>query len=133
ERLHWPRLDVAGWEAEGVCVFSAQLSPLSELPLHSEARGSAGAHFTFSLQIIRRARQNHLFQRYRERRPHAARLLEDVHAALQPFSVRLSETTDPDKRQMLERTLQAARLAVEPLERALQASLNSEDVDSRAQ
>ncbi|XP_036903675.1 cysteine--tRNA ligase, cytoplasmic [Sturnira hondurensis] len=84
-------------------------------------------------KIIRRARQNHLFQRYRERRPHAARLLEDVRAALQPFSVRLSETTDPDKRQMLERTLQAARLAVEPLERALQASLNSEDVDSRAQ
>ncbi|KAM5316950.1 cysteine--tRNA ligase, cytoplasmic [Glossophaga mutica] len=84
-------------------------------------------------KIIRRARQNHLFERYREERPHAARLLEDVRAALQRFSVRLSETTDPDKRQMLERTLQAVRLAVEPLERAMQTGLAAEDVDSRAQ
>ncbi|XP_045039276.2 cysteine--tRNA ligase, cytoplasmic isoform X2 [Desmodus rotundus] len=84
-------------------------------------------------KIIRRARQNHLFERYREERPRATRLLEDVRAALQPFSVRLSETTDPDKRQMLERTLQAVRLAVEPLERGLQVGLASEDVDSHAQ
>ena len=47
--------------------------------------------------------------------------------------MRLSETTDPDKRQMLERTLQAVRLAVEPLERGLQVGLASEDVDSHAQ
>lgn len=33
-------------------------------------------------QIIRRARQHCLFQRYLERRPCAARLLEDVRAAL---------------------------------------------------
>lgn len=84
-------------------------------------------------KIIRRARQNHLFERYREEQPPAARLLEDVRTALQPFSVKLSETTDPDKRQMLERTLQAVRLAVEPLERALQAGLAAGDVDSRAQ
>lgn len=84
-------------------------------------------------KIIRRARQNHLFERYREEQPPAARLLEDVRTALQPFSVKLSETTDPDKRQMLERTLQAVRLAVEPLERALQAGPAAGDVDSRAQ
>ncbi|XP_054426711.1 cysteine--tRNA ligase, cytoplasmic isoform X2 [Pteronotus mesoamericanus] len=84
-------------------------------------------------KIIRRARQNHLFERYREKQPRAAQLLEDVHAALEPFSMRLSETADPDKRQMLERTLQAVRLAVEPLETALRTGLAAEDVDSRAQ
>lgn len=52
---------------------------------------------------------------------------------LQPFAVKLSETADPDKRQMLERTLQAVRLAVQPLESALQAGLAAGDVDSRAQ
>lgn len=34
-------------------------------------------------QIIKRARQNHLFERYRGTQPQAAQLLEDVRAALQ--------------------------------------------------
>ncbi|KAG8522564.1 Cysteine--tRNA ligase, cytoplasmic, partial [Galemys pyrenaicus] len=84
-------------------------------------------------QIIRRARQNHLFQQYREQQRPAARLLEDVHAALQPFSVRLQETTDPDKKQMLERLRQAVELATRPLEEALQARLSAQEVQGRAQ
>lgn len=39
-------------------------------------------HFAFSPQIIKRARQNYLFEQYREKQPRAAQLLEDVHAAL---------------------------------------------------
>ena len=35
-----------------------------------------------SFQIIRRARQNYLFEQYREKQPPAAQLLDDVHAAL---------------------------------------------------
>ena len=35
-----------------------------------------------SLQIIKRARQNYLFEQYRGKQPQAAQLLEDVHAAL---------------------------------------------------
>lgn len=84
-------------------------------------------------KIIRRARQNHLFQQYRDRRPPAAQLLHDVHAALEPFSVKLSETVDPEKRQMLERTQQAVRRATEPLERALEARLAEEEVQSCVQ
>lgn len=34
-------------------------------------------------QIIKRARQNYLFEQYREKQPQAVQLLEDVHAALQ--------------------------------------------------
>ncbi|XP_037373291.1 cysteine--tRNA ligase, cytoplasmic isoform X2 [Talpa occidentalis] len=84
-------------------------------------------------KIIRRARQNYLFEQYREQQPQAARLLEDVHAALKPFAVKLKETTDPDKKQMLERLQQAVELAARPLETALQARLSAEEVHSRAE
>ncbi|XP_054517877.2 cysteine--tRNA ligase, cytoplasmic isoform X9 [Pan troglodytes] len=81
-------------------------------------------------KIIKRARQNHLFEQYREKRPEAAQLLEDVQAALKPFSVKLNETTDPDKKQMLERIQHAVQLATEPLEKAVQSRLTGEEVNS---
>uniref|UniRef100_A0A8C5LH35 Cysteine--tRNA ligase, cytoplasmic n=1 Tax=Jaculus jaculus TaxID=51337 RepID=A0A8C5LH35_JACJA len=84
-------------------------------------------------KIIRRARQNYLFEQYCEQKPVAAQLLEDVHAALEPFSVKLSETTDPDKRQMLERIQRAVTLAIEPLEQAVRSSHPGEDVSGRVQ
>lgn len=34
------------------------------------------------LQIIKRARQNYLFEQYREQKPPAAQLLKDVHDAM---------------------------------------------------
>uniref|UniRef100_A0A5G2R1B5 Cysteine--tRNA ligase, cytoplasmic n=1 Tax=Sus scrofa TaxID=9823 RepID=A0A5G2R1B5_PIG len=84
-------------------------------------------------KIIRRARQNYLFERYREKQPSAAQLLEDVHAALQPFAAKLKETTDPDKKQMLERLERAVTRAAEPLEEAVRASLVGEELDGRVQ
>ncbi|XP_053415744.1 cysteine--tRNA ligase, cytoplasmic isoform X2 [Nycticebus coucang] len=84
-------------------------------------------------KIIKRARQDHLFQQYREKQPPATQLLEDVHAALKPFAVKLNETTDPSKKQMLERIQHAVRLATEPLENAVQSRLTGEEVDSRAE
>ncbi|XP_063464127.1 cysteine--tRNA ligase, cytoplasmic isoform X11 [Pan paniscus] len=81
-------------------------------------------------KIIKRARQNHLFEQYREKRPEAAQVLEDVQAALKPFSVKLNETTDPDKKQMLERIHHAVQLATEPLEKAVQSRLTGEEVNS---
>ncbi|XP_069327936.1 cysteine--tRNA ligase, cytoplasmic isoform X2 [Eulemur rufifrons] len=80
-------------------------------------------------KIIRRARQNHLFEQYREKRPRAAQLLEDVRAALKPFSVKLNETADPNKKQMLERIQRAVELAAEPLEKAVQCPVAGEEVD----
>ncbi|ERE81063.1 cysteinyl-tRNA synthetase, cytoplasmic [Cricetulus griseus] len=84
-------------------------------------------------KIIRRARQNYLFEQYREQKPSAAQLLKDVHAALKPFSVKLSETTDPDKRQMLERIQNSVKLATEPLEQAMHSGPSGEEVESRVQ
>ncbi|KAI5278548.1 Cysteine--Trna Ligase, Cytoplasmic [Manis pentadactyla] len=77
-------------------------------------------------KIIRRARQNHLFDRYRERQPQAAQLLDDVHAALKLFSAKLSETTDPARKQMLERIQRTVELTAEPLQRAMEAGLTTE-------
>uniref|UniRef100_A0A2R8N507 Cysteine--tRNA ligase, cytoplasmic n=1 Tax=Callithrix jacchus TaxID=9483 RepID=A0A2R8N507_CALJA len=84
-------------------------------------------------KIIKRARQNHLFRQYREKRPEAAQLLEDVQAALMPFLVKLNETTDADKKQMLERIRHAVQLATEPLEKAVQSRLTGEEVTSRVE
>ncbi|XP_025771323.1 cysteine--tRNA ligase, cytoplasmic [Puma concolor] len=78
-------------------------------------------------KIIKRARQNYLFEQYRGKQPRAAQLLEDVHAALKPFSAKLNETTDPDRKQMLERTQRAVELAAEPLERAVRGGLPAEE------
>ncbi|VFV28248.1 nucleosome assembly protein 1-like [Lynx pardinus] len=78
-------------------------------------------------KIIKRARQNYLFEQYRGKQPRAAQLLEDVHAALKPFSVKLNETADPDRKQMLERTQRAVELAAEPLERAVRGGLPAEE------
>ncbi|XP_049637157.1 cysteine--tRNA ligase, cytoplasmic isoform X2 [Suncus etruscus] len=72
-------------------------------------------------KIIKRARQNHLWEQYREKEPRAAQLLEDVRAALQLWSEKLQDTSDPDKRQMLERVVQVVTVAAEPLDAALQA------------
>ncbi|XP_059566682.1 cysteine--tRNA ligase, cytoplasmic [Myotis daubentonii] len=84
-------------------------------------------------KIIRRARQNHLFEQYREQRPRPAQLLQDARAALEPLAVKLRETADPDKKQMLERMQHAVQVAVQPLEEALRSDLAAEEVDRRAQ
>uniref|UniRef100_I3MFQ7 Cysteine--tRNA ligase, cytoplasmic n=2 Tax=Ictidomys tridecemlineatus TaxID=43179 RepID=I3MFQ7_ICTTR len=84
-------------------------------------------------KIIRRARQNYLFAQYRERKPPATQLLEDVRAALKPFSVKLSETTDPGKKQMLERIQHTVEVAAGPLDQAVLAGLSEEEINSRAE
>ncbi|KAG7283721.1 hypothetical protein CRUP_034345, partial [Coryphaenoides rupestris] len=54
-------------------------------------------------QIIKRARQNYLLEQYKEKQPAASQILQDVLSARGPFQKKLAETTDPDKKQMLER------------------------------
>uniref|UniRef100_A0A8D0GCU1 Cysteine--tRNA ligase, cytoplasmic n=1 Tax=Sphenodon punctatus TaxID=8508 RepID=A0A8D0GCU1_SPHPU len=80
-------------------------------------------------KIIKRARQNYLFERYREKKPSAVQLLEDVQTASEPFSAKLNETTDPDKKQMLERIQNAVKSSVEPLKNAVQKKLPQEEIN----
>ncbi|XP_018410941.1 PREDICTED: cysteine--tRNA ligase, cytoplasmic [Nanorana parkeri] len=84
-------------------------------------------------KIIKRARQNYLFQQYEESRPQPDALLKDVKTALVPFVQKLSETTDPDKKQMLEKIQNAVIAAIQPLEEAINKSAPAEDIQSCAQ
>ncbi|KAG6929419.1 cysteinyl-tRNA synthetase, partial [Chelydra serpentina] len=84
-------------------------------------------------KIIKRARQNYLFEQYREKKPPAVQLFEDVQIASKPFSVMLNDTTDPDKKQMLERIQNAVKSAVEHLEEAVQKKLPGEEINKHAE
>ncbi|KAM4744302.1 cysteine--tRNA ligase, cytoplasmic isoform 2-T2 [Anableps anableps] len=72
-------------------------------------------------KIIKRARQNFLLDQYREKQPQAAQILQDVLSALVPFQEQLASTTDPDKKQMLERLDAAVAAALQPLQGAMES------------
>ncbi|XP_077309628.1 cysteine--tRNA ligase, cytoplasmic isoform X2 [Lithobates pipiens] len=84
-------------------------------------------------KIIKRARQNYLLQQYKENQPQPDALLKDVKTALVPFLQKLSETTDQDKKQMLEKIHNAVTAAIRPLEESISKSACTEDIQSSAQ
>nr|XP_046196789.1 cysteine--tRNA ligase, cytoplasmic-like [Oncorhynchus gorbuscha] len=84
-------------------------------------------------KIIRRARQNYLLEQYREKKPAAAQVLQDVLSARGPFQAKLAETTDPDKKQMLERLDSAVAAALGPLQGAVESKAGEADVQRLAQ
>lgn len=51
----------------------------------------------------------------------------------QPFTLKLDATTDPDKKQMLERIRDAVQLAVEPLANSVQRNSSGDEVDACAE
>ncbi|XP_034093153.1 cysteine--tRNA ligase, cytoplasmic [Gymnodraco acuticeps] len=77
-------------------------------------------------KIIKRARQNHLLEQYTEKQPHAAQILQDVLSARGPFQANLALTTDPDKKQMLERLDAAVAAALQPLQAAMEGKAAQE-------
>uniref|UniRef100_A0A3Q1G6D0 Cysteine--tRNA ligase, cytoplasmic n=1 Tax=Acanthochromis polyacanthus TaxID=80966 RepID=A0A3Q1G6D0_9TELE len=72
-------------------------------------------------KIIKRARQNYLLEQYKEKKPQPAQILQDVLSARGPFQTSLASTSDPDKKQMMERLDAAVTDALEPLQGALQS------------
>ncbi|XP_058484749.1 cysteine--tRNA ligase, cytoplasmic isoform X1 [Solea solea] len=82
-------------------------------------------------KIIKRARQNYLVDQYKEKKPPAAQILQDVLTAREPFQLLLALTTDPDKKQMLERLDASVTAALQPLQAAMQS--NAEGVEPLAQ
>uniref|UniRef100_A0A4W4HC46 cysteine--tRNA ligase n=1 Tax=Electrophorus electricus TaxID=8005 RepID=A0A4W4HC46_ELEEL len=72
-------------------------------------------------KIIKRARQTHLLEQYRAKKPSATQILQDVLSAREPFKAKLAETTDPDKKQMFERLDTAVTTALTPLQGAAQS------------
>ncbi|XP_053304839.1 cysteine--tRNA ligase, cytoplasmic isoform X2 [Spea bombifrons] len=79
-------------------------------------------------KIIKRARQNYLLQQYKDSQPKPSALLLDVNTALQPFSQKLKETTDPDKKQMLEKIDKAVSAAIQPLKDAVSKNASEEEI-----
>ncbi|KAK5874458.1 hypothetical protein PBY51_019402 [Eleginops maclovinus] len=77
-------------------------------------------------KIIKRARQNHLLEQYKEKQPQAAQILQDVLSARGPFQANLASTTDPDKKQMLERMDAAVTAALQPLQAAMESKAAQE-------
>ncbi|KAM8895104.1 cysteine--tRNA ligase, cytoplasmic isoform 2-T2 [Spinachia spinachia] len=84
-------------------------------------------------KIIRRARQNHLLDQYKKKQPKAAQILQDVLSAREPFKAALASTTDPDKKQMMERLDAAVSAALLPLQAAAEGKAAHEIVQPLAE
>uniref|UniRef100_A0A8C9UYH8 Cysteine--tRNA ligase, cytoplasmic n=1 Tax=Scleropages formosus TaxID=113540 RepID=A0A8C9UYH8_SCLFO len=84
-------------------------------------------------KIIKRARQNYLLEQYKEKKPSPTQILQDVLTARKPFLAKLAETTDPDKKQMLERLHVAVSTALEPLQGAVQGDAEGAVLEGHAQ
>ncbi|KAJ8390902.1 hypothetical protein AAFF_G00098220 [Aldrovandia affinis] len=84
-------------------------------------------------KIIRRARQNYLLDQYKERKPDPTQLLQDVLTARTPFQAKLAETTDPDKKEMLERLDSAVSTALAPLQGAVESGATDTVLQTQAQ
>uniref|UniRef100_A0A3B4CES9 Cysteine--tRNA ligase, cytoplasmic n=1 Tax=Pygocentrus nattereri TaxID=42514 RepID=A0A3B4CES9_PYGNA len=82
-------------------------------------------------KIIKRARQNHLLEQYRAKKPSASQILQDVLTAREPFQAKLAETTDPDKKQMLERLDTAVTAALTPLQGAIKSGTADAAIQSQ--
>jgi cysteinyl-tRNA synthetase len=82
-------------------------------------------------KIIKRARQNHLYNEYVIEGHTLKKNLDDAKSVLELFSETVKKTTDPDKKCMLERLLVRITGAVEELEVAVKS--NNEDETKKAQ
>ncbi|XP_078457612.1 cysteine--tRNA ligase, cytoplasmic [Lampetra planeri] len=84
-------------------------------------------------KIIKRARQNYLLEKYSADMQGPQSLLNDVATALVGFRTKLSETTDSDKKQMLDRILAEVEGGLGRLEAALAKSAPEEELQSLTQ
>jgi cysteinyl-tRNA synthetase len=64
-------------------------------------------------KIIKRARQNHLYEQYRNEGHGLAKVLSDCNSVILNFKEVLENTTDPDKRSMQQRLFEKLSSAVQ--------------------
>jgi cysteinyl-tRNA synthetase len=82
-------------------------------------------------KIIKRARQNHLYDEYIAEGHSLRKNLDDAKSVLELFSETVKKTTDPDKKCMLEKLLARLTGAIEELEAAVKS--NNKEETKRAQ
>ena len=63
-------------------------------------------------KIIKRARQNHLYEEYLAKKHGLEQVLEDCNQVLEKFAITVSETTDQDKKVMQERLFNTLKTSV---------------------
>ncbi|XP_015599244.1 cysteine--tRNA ligase, cytoplasmic [Cephus cinctus] len=73
-------------------------------------------------KIIKRARQNHLYEKYIEEQHSLDQVLEDAKKVMAAFEDTVRTTIDADKKSMLVKMLSKVKLAVENLEQAVRAN-----------
>ncbi|XP_069680399.1 cysteine--tRNA ligase, cytoplasmic [Periplaneta americana] len=73
-------------------------------------------------KIIKRARQNHLYEKYVSEGHSLKKNLDDAKSVLELFSDTVKKTTDPDKKNMLERLVLRMTGAIEALEVAVKSN-----------
>ncbi|XP_062563405.1 cysteine--tRNA ligase, cytoplasmic [Armigeres subalbatus] len=84
-------------------------------------------------KIIKRARQNFLYERYVERTTSLETLLEDNKEVMEAFQGNLVKTTDPDKKAMMERMLEKLTVAVDNLTIAVKSGEKDKVTDAQRQ
>lgn len=72
-------------------------------------------------KIIKRARQNHLYDNYINENHSLDRILSDAKDVMTTFESTVKSTTDPDKRNMFESMLIRVKQAIEKLEVAVKS------------
>lgn len=78
-------------------------------------------------KIIRRARQNYLFDEYLKKNVSLEEFIENVNSAMEIFRKKKAENTDPDKATMMDRILIGVEQAENGLRKAVE-SANDEDI-----
>jgi len=74
-------------------------------------------------KIIKRARQNHLWDKYLEKQPKLEQILDDCKKVLVIFEKKVKKQEDPDKKKMQEGQVETLNKALENVENALNANL----------
>nr|CAG4643781.1 EOG090X02DZ [Lepidurus arcticus] len=77
-------------------------------------------------KIIKRARQNHLYDNYVKEEHNLQKVMDDTTAALQIFTAAVQKTTDPDKKVMQEKLLSKVNAAVQEVEAAVKSTNDSQ-------
>eukprot|EP00088_Acartia_fossae_P053202 TRINITY_DN6041_c0_g1_i1.p1 TRINITY_DN6041_c0_g1~~TRINITY_DN6041_c0_g1_i1.p1 ORF type:complete len:765 (-),score=209.10 TRINITY_DN6041_c0_g1_i1:573-2867(-) len=80
-------------------------------------------------KIIKRARQNHLYENYVKSSPSLEKVLDDCNKVVEYFGGKVEKTTDPDKKVMQEKMFEKLKLAVANVESAV-ASGDAQKIDA---
>lgn len=78
-------------------------------------------------KIIKRARQRYLYEQYLSENNNLEQIVSDTKEVMGVFEQMVKRATDPDKKQLYEKTLTNLNASVEKLEKAVKEN-NQEDI-----